>query len=259
MKLKLRSGALSDVGQKRHHNEDCVFTNEYLGLFAVADGMGGHAAGEVASGAAIATLSEFVAQAHGDINITWPLPIREEFSRSENVLHTAVALANQQVCSLAGENAAFGGMGTTVAAIYFTGDRAHICHVGDSRVYLMREGVLECLTQDHSWVNEQVQRHIISEEEARNHRWRNVITRALGNRQDVEIDLKSYQVKPGDSLLICSDGLTTMLADEDIAEALADSDSEPQAICERLVKMANEAGGLDNVSVVIVRVDSESE
>lgn len=255
MKLKLKSGALTDIGQKRHHNEDCVFVNEAIGLFAVADGMGGHAAGEVASGAAIAALGEFVAQAHDDENITWPMAIREEFSREENILHTAVALANQQVCSLAGENSAFGGMGTTIAAVYVYDDAAHVCHVGDSRVYLLRDGKLTCLTQDHSWVNEQVQRHIISEEEARHHRWRNVITRALGNRQDVEIDLKSLPLEPGDKLLICSDGLTTMLSDDVIAEALS-AKSEPEEICQELIRLANGAGGLDNVSAVIIEIET---
>lgn len=259
MKFKITAASLSDVGQKRNHNEDNVLVDEELGLFAVADGMGGHAAGEVASGAAIAAVEDFVQLAHRDENITWPFAVRDELSRSENVIHTAVALANQQVCSLAGENSAFGGMGTTIAALYFSGEYAHVCHVGDSRVYRLRGGKLECLTQDHSWVNEQLQRNIISQEEARNHRWRNVITRALGNRTDVEIDLRTIELEPGDLFMLCSDGLTTMIPDNLIYQILQSDPTQPQRLCEELVRTANEAGGLDNISVVLIRVETGAE
>jgi protein phosphatase len=255
MKLKVQSGGQSDTGLKRQHNEDRILASDVLGLYAVADGMGGHAAGEVASEAAIKALEEFVARTRDDPDFTWPFGRHEEYDLEENILHSAVALANRQVCRLSEKNAALGGMGTTLAALYMPEDKAYLCHVGDSRVYLLREGGLQGLTVDHSWVNEQVQRNLISQEEARQHRWRNVITRALGSREDVEIDLTRIEPQPGDLFLICSDGLTSMVDDATITQCLASANGDLAGACAELVKKANAAGGLDNVSVVLVSVE----
>jgi protein phosphatase len=155
---------------------------------------------------------------------------------------------------LAAENRDFTGMGTTLALIFAPRDQIHICHVGDSRVYRLREGRLELLTMDHSWVNEQLQRHIITEDEARNHRWRNVITRALGNRSDLEIDLKTIPAQPGDLFMLCSDGLTGMLRDEEIARIIGRYRENLDSACDALVEAANQAGGQDNISVILAEV-----
>jgi PPM family protein phosphatase len=253
-KLKLVAHGRTDVGRRRPHNEDSIEVCEELSLFAVADGMGGHAAGEVASRMAIETLREFVAHAARDHDFTWPFGVDETRSHPENLLLTAFHLANRKVCQLAGENADYMGMGTTLAVIYVANEQAYIAHVGDSRVYHWRDNSLELLTMDHSWVNEQLQRHIITENEARTHRWRNVITRALGNRLDLEVDLKAVDILPGDLFLICSDGLTGMLDDTQVREILAEESVDLGLACDNLIEAANKAGGLDNISVVLVRI-----
>ena len=227
-----------------------------LCLFAVADGMGGHAAGEVASRTAIEALENFVAQTSHDHDFTWPFGVDKNYDIEENILLTAIHLANRKVCQLASENPDYAGMGTTLVAIYAPEARIHIGHVGDSRVYRLRERRLELLTMDHSWVNEQLQRNIITEDEARNHRWRNVITRALGNRSELEVDIKSIDSAPGDIFMLCSDGLTGMLRDEEIEEILNQHENDDQAACNALIEAANEAGGQDNISVVLVRIQS---
>ncbi|MCL5270639.1 MAG: Stp1/IreP family PP2C-type Ser/Thr phosphatase [bacterium] len=252
--LKLASCGRTDVGRKRAKNEDHIEVSEKLKLFAVADGMGGHAAGEVASRAAIETLSEFIAHTFVDHDFTWPFGIQENLDEADNVLVTGINLANRKVCHLAEENAELKGMGTTLAAIYAPDGRIHIGHVGDSRVYRWRTGQLELMTSDHSWVNEQLQRNIISEAEARNHRWRNVITRALGNRAELEVDLRTVDPEPGDIYLLCSDGLTSMVPDERIAQILSDNPVDLTLLCDALVEEANQTGGIDNISVILVRV-----
>lgn len=252
--LKLSACGRTDVGRKRPHNEDSIEVSEELALFAVADGMGGHAAGEVASRTAIDTLHTFIQHALNERDFTWPLGLDKKFNVAENILLTGIHLANRKVCQLAGENREYSGMGTTLAAIYAHDGRVYIGHVGDSRVYWHHGGALELMTMDHSWVNEQLQRNIITEDEARNHRWRNVITRALGNRPELEIDLKSVEPASGDSFLICSDGLTGMLRDGEIAEILARQSGDLEGACAALIDAANEAGGLDNISVILVRV-----
>lgn len=252
--IKLAARGRTDVGRRRPHNEDAIEVSEELGLFAVADGMGGHAAGEVASQTAIDTLHEFIGRTAADNDFTWPFGVDKNLTHAENVLLTAIHLANRRVCQLAMENRDLSGMGTTLAVVYASEAQIHIGHVGDSRVYRLREGQLDLMTMDHSWVNEQLQRHMITEDEARTHRWRNVITRALGNRLDLEIDLKCLEATVGDLYLICSDGLTGMLRDEEIALLLAGHEGDLDATCETLIAAANEAGGTDNISVILIKL-----
>lgn len=255
MKLKVSAGGLTDVGLKRDHNEDHILVAPEHGLYAVADGMGGHAAGEVASRAAIEALDEFVVRAGAEEDFEWPFGTNSSYTHEQNVLYNATMLANRQVVAMAEQNRSYGGMGTTLAVLYIPDEIVHIGHVGDSRAYLYRNGDLQALTQDHSWVNEQVQRNIISEEEARQHRWRNVITRALGNRETVEVDMVSVEPRPGDIFLLCSDGLTGMLEDDQIADTLAMRGTDPDAASAELVRLSNQAGGFDNISVVVVRIE----
>lgn len=252
--LRFKAFGKTDTGMKRPHNEDQIDVAVDLGLFAVADGMGGHAAGEVASHTAIEALHDFVVRATANKDATWPFGIDKNRELAENIILNAIQLANRKVCQLAAENRDFAGMGTTLALIYAPAQRVHICHVGDSRVYRMRGGKLELLTMDHSWVNEQLQRNILTEDEARNHRWRNVITRALGNRIDLEIDSKTLEAEAGDLFLICSDGLTGMLRDEEIAAIVGSQPEDLENACNSLIRAANLAGGQDNISVILAQV-----
>jgi protein phosphatase len=248
----LSSFGITDVGLRRSHNEDSFSRNDDLGLYLVADGMGGHAAGEVASQNAIETINEFVKRQADDSSVTWPFGFDARFSSQANALLNGIRLANQKVYDLQHSKTDLSGMGTTIAAMRVEGHQAIIAHVGDSRVYRFRNGVLELLTSDHSWVNEQLQKQIITPEEARNHRYRNVITRALGNRLDLEIDARIETLQDGDLYLLCSDGLSGMIEDEDISHGL-DPKGDLREMANRLIAAANMAGGHDNISVVIVR------
>ncbi len=220
----------------------------------VADGMGGHAAGEVASRTAADCVREFMAQAAGDMGMTWPFGMDRQHNQAENLLINGFMLANRKLGRLAEENTQYAGMGTTLAALYIPDARLHVAHVGDSRIYRLRQGELEPLTIDHSWVNEQLQRNIITEDEARSHRWRNVITRALGNREEIEVDVKTLDPAPNDLYLICSDGLTGMMDDDRISQILLERGEDLEAACKALVEAANDAGGNDNISAVLVRI-----
>lgn len=254
----INAAGLTDVGLRRGHNEDCILVVRDLGLFAVADGMGGHAAGEVASNTAINQMMEFV-QAHRDGK-----PPEKNFDSPAGldggalILHDAVMSANRILCAMAEGNTAYGGMGTTIASLYFDGENLFVAHVGDSRVYRIRKRRLEPLTQDHSWVNEQLKKNCLTEDEARTHRWRNVITRALGNRVDVEVDVNPVEVEDHNLFLLCSDGVTSMVSDEQIEDFLSDADLQDlDALSEDIVYLANEAGGHDNISVVVLRLTRE--
>ena len=250
--MKLRSFGITDVGLKRAHNEDNFYRSDALGIYLVADGMGGHAAGEVASNTSIQTISEFAERFAKDKSLTWPYGFDVDYSEEENALITGIQLANHTLCKMQKQKPELSGMGTTLAAIRINGGKALIAHVGDSRVYRMRGDEFELLTSDHSWVNEQLQKNIITAEEAKTHRYRNVITRALGNRTDLEIELRSEQVLTGDIFLLCSDGLSGMLDDDEMEKIIRIHKDSMRAASNTLVARANEAGGHDNVSAVLV-------
>jgi len=145
-------------------------------------------------------------------------------------------------------------MGTTIVGLYMEKESiAHIAHVGDSRAYLIRENTLNQITTDHSWVNEQIQKNILTQKDARNHRWKNVITRALGNKLNVEIDLNSIEIFPNDNILLCTDGLSSMIDDTSILKILEEKNDKPEKTCKNLIQMANEKGGLDNITVVLLK------
>lgn len=254
--MRVRSFGITDVGLKRGHNEDNYGFDDQLGLYVVADGMGGHAAGEVASSAAVNIIFDFIRRCHEESDLTWPFGYDPDLSRKENALLNAIYMANEGVCRLAGENQAYSGMGTTVAGMYVDRDFLAVAHVGDSRIYRLRENTLESLTMDHSWVNEQLRRNILTEEEARNHRWRNVITRALGNKLEIEVELQSYEMEPGDKYLLCTDGLSGMVTDEMIQFILAECDNDLELACNSLLSQANANGGIDNCTAVVVAVEA---
>jgi len=253
--MKITYKAVSDVGRKRKGNEDSLFVNPEQHLFVVADGMGGHAAGEVASKVAVDAINEFVCLTGGDEEITWPFGLDENISYDGNRLKTAIRYANRKVLEATKERSEYEGMATTVAAVLVDGEGANLGHVGDSRVYLVRDGKITQLTSDHSWVNEQIQSGVISPDQARTHPLRNVVTRALGGKPDLQVDMQLHKIKSGDILLLCSDGLTTMIADDEIARVVADAGGEVEKAAQALVASANAKGGEDNITVLLLRFD----
>ncbi|MBI5153849.1 Stp1/IreP family PP2C-type Ser/Thr phosphatase [Candidatus Poribacteria bacterium] len=256
--IRIQAAGLSDRGLKRGHNEDSLSVVPDIGLFIVADGMGGHNAGEVASRQAIESIVEFLRHRHRDVDQTWPFPQDPNLSETENALVTAIKLANRDVCNLSLEHQEYSGMGTTLVALLVNeaACQISIAHVGDSRCYRLFAGNLEQLTLDHSWVSEQLQKNIITAEEAKNHRWKNVITRALGNKLEVDVDIQTRKLAAGETYLLCSDGLSGMVDDGMLQQHLLDEPGLEDCI-QRMIKSANAAGGLDNISVILLRVLGE--
>jgi protein phosphatase len=251
--MKISYKALTDVGRKRKGNEDSLYVNPEQNLFVVADGMGGHAAGEVASRVAVDSINEFICLTSGDEEITWPFGLDENISYDGNRLKTAVRYANRRVLEATREKAEYEGMATTVAAVLVDDALAILAHVGDSRIYVYREGALSQLTSDHSWINEQIQSGVISAEQARSHPLRNVVTRALGGKPDLQVDVQVQTMQSGDLLLLCSDGLTTMVPDEEIARLVAEHGSDVEKAAQGLVDEANAHGGEDNITVLLIQ------
>ena len=254
--MKISYEAITDVGRKRKGNEDSVFVNPESNLFVVADGMGGHAAGEVASRLAVDAINDFIVLTSGDDEITWPFGLDENMSYDGNRLKTAVRFANKKVLEATRERTEYEGMATTVAAVLVDGDSANLSHVGDSRVYLMRGEVLTQLTSDHSWINEQIQTGVISADQARSHPLRNVVTRALGGKPDLQVDMQVHRMRENDILLLCSDGLTTMLPDDEIARVMRENDEDVAHAARALVDAANARGGEDNITVLLLKFEA---
>lgn len=253
MMSTIESGSVSDVGLKRPINEDSFVANDAEGLYVVADGMGGHAHGEVASRIAVETIEEFIKLTSGDSEITWPYGIDEGLSLNSNRLKTSIRYANQKLLEHTQRETDCEGMATTVVAVLVEGGMADIAHVGDSRIYLVRGGEIRCLTSDHSWVNEQVQSGVIDSEQARSHPLRNVVTRALGGKPELEVDVQTFELENDDRLLLCSDGLTTMLDDSEILDiVLADGGGVDRV--KHLVEAANRNGGEDNTTTILLHM-----
>jgi PPM family protein phosphatase len=250
---------LTDVGKKRKHNEDAFTLDEIEGLFIVADGMGGHAAGEVAAKITVETIGEFIAATRQKEEATWPFKYNHELAFNSNRLAIAIEKANERVMSAVAAQPWLKGMGTTVVAGLLNEKILSLAHVGDSRAYLYRDGELTRLTDDHSWVHEQVSAGILTEDEAKTHPLKNVVTRALGGGPSVSPDLREMEFSKGDAFLFCSDGLTTMLSDEEIRDSVAaDEKKDAQTLCENLVGLANDKGGVDNITVVFVRIPDQA-
>jgi protein phosphatase len=228
--MKVTAAVSTDVGLVREGNEDSYLTDEPL--FAVADGMGGHRGGEVASQLAVETLEKLFKKRIGELPDQVQEANRVVFERS--VVDEKVA-----------------GMGTTLTAALVEGDRVRLAHVGDSRAYLLRDGDLRLLTEDHTLVHRMVTEGEISKEEAETHPQRSVLTRALGVDTAVDVDDDTVQVRPGDRLLLCTDGLTSMVSEQAVEEVLR-AVPDPQEAAQRLVQLANEGGGTDNTTVVVL-------
>jgi protein phosphatase len=217
--------------------------------------MGGHAAGEIASRIAVDSISEFILHTKEDDG-TWPHAYDEHFKRSTNRLMAAVRLANTRVLEAMRKDARLRGMGTTVVACLADGETMSVAHVGDSRAYMIRNNQLQRITNDHSWVFEQVQAGMLTEAEAEKHPLRNVITRALGGALQVTPDASEIEVKEGDVFLLCSDGLTGMVPEDEILKVVTQSNGDLEKACQKLIEEANERGGLDNVTAILVKAIS---
>lgn len=245
----------TDPGLVREHNEDAVFANPNLGCVVLADGMGGYNAGEVASGMATTRFSAEV-----EVALTARPPETHDGpghgAFALRCLRDAIADANAAIFESAQTHAPYAGMGTTLVAALFFDDRIAVAHVGDSRLYRMRDGSLQLLTHDHSLLQEQIDHGFVSAEEARFSLHKNLVTRALGVDPVVEPEIGEFAALPGDIYLLCSDGLNDMVTDEDIALALEAFSANLELAATHLVQMANDNGGRDNVSLILVRVRS---
>lgn len=251
--MRILSFGKTDPGKKRNNNEDSLLLSPGIGLFAVADGIGGHEGGEVASRIAMETLSEVMPGLLTGKDSTPPNSISLEVEPRISALRYAITLSNKKILKAAAENGALYGMGTTITAVLFGKETAFLAHVGDSRAYLLRSGELTQVTNDHSLVAEQVRAGKLSAKEAKTSSYRHVITRAVGIDQEVIIDHARIQVKPQDTFLLCTDGLTEMVDDAEILNILRGS--SPEHAPDHLIRAANERGGVDNITAIVLRIE----
>jgi serine/threonine protein phosphatase PrpC len=254
--VQIVSGGVTNVGRVRTNNEDCFRIVEDLNLFVLSDGMGGEAHGEIASAMAVDAVVKHCQETENDPAMTIFGDMPAGWSEKTRRLSSAVHLANRSIYDSAQANPAQRGMGATVTAGWIEGNRLSIAHVGDSRAYLLRGGNLQQLTSDHSLVAEQVRRGILTPAEAERSEMQSVLLRALGAHEEIEVDSEEHALFGNDVLLLCSDGLTRMVTDPEIAGTLQ-AEPDPTKASERLVELANEQGGADNVTAVVVRMESE--
>src|SRR5438094_1574218 len=232
--MDVNAFGITHVGKQRQHNEDSFLVAAEAKLYLVADGMGGHAAGEIASRIAVDSISEFILHTKEDDG-TWPHAYDEHYKRSTNRLMAAVRLANTRVLEAMRKDARLRGMGTTVVACLADETTVSVAHVGDSRAYLIRGNQLSRITNDHSWVFEQVQAGMLTEAEAEKHPLRNVITRALGGALSVTPDASEVVSQSGDVYLLCSDGLTGMVPEEEILRVVSEDGNNLEKACQKLI------------------------
>ncbi|HEV8322882.1 MAG TPA: PP2C family serine/threonine-protein phosphatase, partial [Myxococcota bacterium] len=254
MALRVRSCALSDVGIARDNNEDAFLVDEVSGLYLVADGMGGHASGEVASRLCCENVFRVMRTARQSPDFQFPFEIEERRSFEENALANAIKVANAKIFEASAEVAEYRGMGTTCVSVLEDPDRMIVAHVGDSRCYRLRNGKLEQVTRDHSLLNHYIHERGMTYEEASKLTESNVILRAVGLKEYVEVDLTVHPKQVGDLYLLCSDGLNDQVPDDVIEQVLSSCNGDLQAAAERMVQLANGHGGLDNCTVLMVEV-----
>ncbi len=246
-------GAKSDLGLTRARTEDCFFADQELGLYIICDGMGGRKGGDVASRMAVEAIQTHMREARRDVSLPMIGEPARRFSTTTNRLASAVRFANEVIHRAAGTRPGQEGMGTTVVAALLDGAILSVAHVGDSRMYLIRGQAIRPLTADHALVAEQVRLGLLTEDQARRSPLRGVLTRAVGIEETVEVELDEVPLMPGDSLVLCSDGLTRAVTPPEVLSTVLRV-SEPQAVSERLVDLANAEGGEDNTTVITVRV-----
>jgi len=258
--VQIVSGGVSDVGRVRTNNEDAFRIVEAQNLFILSDGMGGEAHGEVASAMAVDTIAKYCAEPSEakDEGVTLHGSALESWGPQTKKLQNAVFQANFAIYQSAQEHPEQRGMGATLTAGWVNGNKLSLAHVGDSRAYLLRTGSLQQLSSDHSLVAEQVRRGILTPQQAEESDMQSVLLRALGAHPEVDVDVEEIDLIPRDVLLFCSDGLTRMVTEPEIAGTLQ-AETDPVAAAQKLVDLANERGGLDNVTVVVARVQDESK
>jgi PPM family protein phosphatase len=256
--VQIVSGGVTSVGRVRANNEDSFRIVEDLNLFVLSDGMGGEAHGEVASALAVETVVKHCQETESDPAMTVFGDMPAKWSEKTRRLSSAVHLANQSIFDSAQKNPEQHGMGATITAMWINDSAISIAHVGDSRAYLLRSGTLQQLTSDHSLVAEQVRRGILTPAEAERSEMQSVLLRALGAHPEIEVDAEEHPLFGRDILLMCSDGLTRMVTEPEIAGTLQ-AEPDPTKAAQRLVDLANEQGGADNVTVIVVRADAPSK
>jgi protein phosphatase len=250
--LRIEVAGETNVGMKRNHNEDNFSIIEEAGLYIVADGMGGHASGEVASQMAVDAMREFFSATAQDPERTWPYKMDRSKGYEENRLITAIKLANLRIYESAQRDPRQRGMGTTIVALFAVEDGVYMAHVGDSRGYRIRDGHIEQLTEDHSLLNDYIKMKRLTPEEIANFPHKNVIVRALGMKDTVKVDTRFEQPRANDTYLLCSDGLSGPVTDPDLLDIVTKS-PDLKTAASRLIQRGNENGGPDNITVVLAR------
>lgn len=251
-RLKAVSAGLTDVGRKRNHNEDSYLIDEELQLYVVADGMGGHAGGGTASRIAVETIDQQMRGAKKAPEDPFGPDAPLQDSPLPEFLRGAVERACAEIFKAAQEDPRLAGMGTTVITLCVKGENALFAHVGDSRAYLVRGDLIQQVSEDHSLVNEQIKAGMITPEEAKHSRYKNIITRSVGFEEEVQVDVMGLIARPGDFFILCSDGLANLVEDTEIQQVVS---SNPLKDAPRkLVELANERGGDDNITVIVVTI-----
>src|SRR5689334_19333440 len=240
----------TNVGRKRNHNEDNFAIMPDFGLFIVADGMGGHASGEVASKMAVDSMEEFFSQTQEDPERTWPYKMDRSKGYEENRLITGIKLANLRIYETSQRDSKKRGMGTTFVSICTANDGVYVAHVGDSRVYRFRDGKIEALTEDHSLLNDYIKMKHLTAEEIANFPHKNVIVRALGMKDTVKVDTRLEPTRAGDEYILCSDGLSGPVEDPELLEIVRKY-SDLKLAASQLIERANENGGADNITAIL--------
>ena len=250
--LRVEVAGDTNVGRKRNHNEDAFSILGDYGLYIVADGMGGHASGEVASRMAVDTLREFFLNTADDPERTWPYKMDRSKAYEENRLITGIKLANLRIYETAQRDIRKRGMGTTIVAIFTVEDGLYVANVGDSRVYLLRDGVIEQLTEDHSLLNDYIKMKRLTPEEIASFPHKNVIVRALGMKETVKVDTRFHSPRADDTILLCSDGLSGPVSDEQMLDVVTKA-PDLKTAARKLIERANENGGPNNITCVLTR------
>lgn len=243
----------TNVGMKRTHNEDTYSIIKEENLFVVCDGMGGHASGEVASQMAVETLKTFFKETRDDPELTWPYKMDRSRRYEENRLITGIKLANLRIHEASKRESKYNGMGTTIVGAFFVDEGVYLSHVGDSRIYRIRDGLIEQVTEDHSLLNDYIKMKKLTPEEIENFPHKNVIVRALGMKESVKVDTFFETPKPGDTYLLCSDGLSGEVTDPEMLEIYNTNSENLQNACHAFIEVACRNGGHDNITVVLVR------
>lgn len=249
----LQSASLTDPGRVRDHNEDCIESRPELGLFVLADGMGGYNAGEVASGMATSLIADGLQEAWKPREVD-RMGREEAKSFSEKVIREQIARANNAIFTTSQNNPECAGMGTTLVVTHFYDNFMAVAHIGDSRLYRLRGDTMEQVTRDHSLLQEQLDSGLITPEEAKLSQNKNLVTRALGIDPSVEPEIHVYEVQGDDIYLLCSDGLSDMVEDEEIRLTLITLKTNPNLTVQQLIQAANDNGGRDNISAMLIRV-----